>query len=597
MKYFHVEKAGPAQMIKNNPQNLSSKTLKTELFFWGFIILTFLIGTFLRLYMVSEQILLDDEWHAIGFVTDKSFFYLLTHFGISANCIPMNLYRFLLLKTVGWSELMLRIPSLCSGILFLAVFPILIRKIASHRAAVIFSFLAATSPVLIFYSRVSRGYSMVVLLGFLSILLLYLWITNGQRQYALLYIIVGGLAVYFHLFALITVLTPLGLVILLRIMPKTIGFQFVKVPIRLPSRDLIITTLGMLIFLGLLLLPALIQSPFPMVPSEDQVTFNSLVGVIYLLSGTSNHLILLIYLGVIAAGQILLFKKNPLLWGMFNSIIVFYFLAMMIIRHAYIDNSIEILRFSISIVPICFVLLSFGIDEILNFLQISKTIRSLAFSKLSGNLLAAYFLLALFLTGPLPELYASTNNFTNHSAFQESYKKKTWEQSYQSGVMPGFIINRRAIPIFYQWLSIQSNTQGIIEYPMYIGDHFNQYYYYQHFHRKRVITGYITKFKGLNPSLGHVYGDMYIDHPLSRVNDADKLNFKNIINMLNFEALKHSNCRFAILHKNLMAEMFRRSSGHDNAVYMPVKYLAEIYRKRLGAPVFEDQHLIIFNLI
>lgn len=583
-------------MLKNNQQDPSSKTLKTESFLWGFITLSLLIGTFLRLYMASEQILLDDEWHAIDFVTDKSFGYLLTHFGISANCIPINLYSLLLLKTVGWSELALRIPSLCSGILFLALFPILIRKIVSQRAAVIFSFLAAFSPVLIFYSRVSRGYSMVVLLGFLAILLLYLWTIDGQRKYALLYIVVGGLAVYFHLFALITVLTPLGLVILLKMIPKKIGFQFEKKPIGLPFGALIITTLGLILFLGLLLLPALIQSPFPMVPSEDRVTFNSLVGVIHLLSGTSNYLILIIYLCFVVAGQIFLFKKNPLLSGMFNSILLFYLLAMMIIRHAYIDNSIEILRFSIAIVPLCFVWLSVGIDEILNLLPISKTSRSLAFSRLSDSLLAAYFLLALFLTGPLLELYASTNNFTNHSAFQESYQKKTWERSYQSGVMSGFSINRRDIPIFYQWLSMQANTQGIIEYPMYIGDHFNQYYYYQHFHKKRVITGYINKLKGLNPSLGHVYGDTYIDYPLSRVSDAGKLNFKNMINMLNFTALKQSNCRFAILHKNIMAEMFRRSAEQASTVYPPVNYLAEIYRKRLGAPVFEDRHLIIFNL-
>lgn len=64
--------------------------LKGERPFWAFYIFVLLLGTFLRLYMISNKILIDDEWHGLDFVSGKSLFYLFTHFGSSARCIPLT---------------------------------------------------------------------------------------------------------------------------------------------------------------------------------------------------------------------------------------------------------------------------------------------------------------------------------------------------------------------------------------------------------------------------------------------------------------------------------------------------------------------------
>jgi hypothetical protein len=113
--------------------------------------LAFLVGLFLRLYLLSDQVLIDDEWHGLYYVIGKSPWWLLTHFSIpGATCIPLNFYDWLLGATVGWSELMLRLPSLVCGLSCVLICPLLARKLIGASAAILLAFLLAISPVLIF---------------------------------------------------------------------------------------------------------------------------------------------------------------------------------------------------------------------------------------------------------------------------------------------------------------------------------------------------------------------------------------------------------------------------------------------------------------
>ena len=92
--------------------------------FWTLILLSLIVGTVLRLYLISSQILIDDEWHGLNYVIGRSFLYVFTNHGLGANSIPMNLYCWFLLKTFGWSELLLRTPIIIAGILSLVDFPL-----------------------------------------------------------------------------------------------------------------------------------------------------------------------------------------------------------------------------------------------------------------------------------------------------------------------------------------------------------------------------------------------------------------------------------------------------------------------------------------
>ena len=169
-----------------------------------------LVGLWLRCYLLADQVFIDDEWHGLYYVIGKSPFWLLTHFSIpGATCIPLNVYTWLVGATVGWSELALRLPCLVCGVLLVAAGPLLARQVIGSRRAVWLGCLLAISPLLIFYSRICRPYSPVALLAFLALLFAERWMQSGGRRPAILFVVAGVLAVYFHLFAVVTVAAPL----------------------------------------------------------------------------------------------------------------------------------------------------------------------------------------------------------------------------------------------------------------------------------------------------------------------------------------------------------------------------------------------------
>src|SRR5258707_61549 len=121
------------------------------------LMLALVAGLGLRLYLLADQVFIDDEWHGLYYVIGKSPGWLLTHFSIpGATCIPLNLYAWALLAKPGWSETMLRLPSLACGLLCLLACPLLARDIVGQRRAALFALLLAISPILIFYSRICR---------------------------------------------------------------------------------------------------------------------------------------------------------------------------------------------------------------------------------------------------------------------------------------------------------------------------------------------------------------------------------------------------------------------------------------------------------
>src|SRR5476649_2234023 len=154
--------------------------------------MAFLAGFFLRLYLLADQVFIDDEWHGLYYVIGKSPAWLLTHFSIpGATCIPLNVYTWVLGATTGWSDLLLRLPSLICGMLCVLVCPLLARKLIGTQRAVWLGFLLAVSPLLVFYSRICRPYSAVALLAFAALLFAARWMQFGGARSAVGFVVTG----------------------------------------------------------------------------------------------------------------------------------------------------------------------------------------------------------------------------------------------------------------------------------------------------------------------------------------------------------------------------------------------------------------------
>src|SRR5438093_13553475 len=85
------------------------------------------VGAAIRLDQIREQIVLDDEWHALHAILRFGYGRILTHFGWTDVCIPLAVYDKAVADTVGLSETWMRLPVLLAGIGSLLVLPLMLR--------------------------------------------------------------------------------------------------------------------------------------------------------------------------------------------------------------------------------------------------------------------------------------------------------------------------------------------------------------------------------------------------------------------------------------------------------------------------------------
>ena len=271
-----------------------------------------------------------------------------------------------------------------------------------------------------------------------------------------------------------------------------------------------------------------------------------------------------------------------------------------------------LLRYLIVMVPVALMMAALAIE------RLQKMAAENGIHRHIQTVGAVVFFIAMFAAGPLPAMYQIPNNFTNHSAFQGSYKTHTWKKSDANTVFPAFSVATNQIPAFYYWLQNQEDIGTIIEYPFDVCDYNNQFYYYQHFHKKNIIAGYCSdrtllgyKFPTVSADESFTIGIFGADQILSRVAGQTKLNFRNMVDVTSPDAILRSNAGILILHKYIMAPKFTSGApGKDllrdeitglSYEIIPVYYnstatLEVRFEKEFGSPAYEDDQIICFRI-
>lgn len=554
-----------------------------------------LLGLFLRLYLLPQQVFIDDEWHGFYYALGKSPGWLLTNFSIpGATCIPFNFYNWLVGATVGWTEMTLRLPSLIFGVLMIIVPPLLVRGLMGDRRAALLGFFLAISPILIFYSRIARPYSGVAFLSFTAVLLAARWMQSNNSRDAVLFVVVGALAIYFHLFAVVTVAAPVLMALLFHTVRSLRG------PGRPSSasptaRQWWLASAGIAAISGVLLGPALIGSlrgTFFTVALVGQLQIESVPKVLMLMSGTGHGVLILLFWAGVIGGAIDLCRRNPWFGWTLVSLYPLHILSLLLTRPDAAQSGIVLARYCIALVPVSLLLCSSGIYALLERIAARSALRP---AVQLGMAFACAATMAL--SGPLAQTYISPNNFTSHGAYQHSYRQIDWNYSFRSDLTPAGInlrtwLSAREVSPFYTNIARQPKSHLLVEYPMLIGDHFNPLYYYQNFHQQPVLVGYSTNMtQTLGLAAGNVYGDTYIDQVLTRVQDSSRLKFRNLISMDDLEGMRARGVDYVILHKLFEAELARVARPSPE-----MGRLLSRYQKELKPPVYEDSHLVVFPL-
>jgi hypothetical protein len=172
----------------------------------------FVIGAALRLFHLAPQVLDGDEVHAVRAAVAMPLRAILTTYQESDNCIPLSaLFRALLSSGVRLSEMGFRAPSILCGLLLLALLPLgAMRRLprGATPVAVLFAWLLALSPLLVFYSRIARSYLPMTFFALAAAAAFAAWWRTLKPAFGAAYVVLGGLAVWLHLGAAPIVAAP-----------------------------------------------------------------------------------------------------------------------------------------------------------------------------------------------------------------------------------------------------------------------------------------------------------------------------------------------------------------------------------------------------
>ncbi len=533
--------------------------------------------------------------------------YLLTHFDLAASAIPLSLYKSLLLETIGWNETLIRLPSITAGLFSLVVLPFFVRKLFGTRITYFFAWFLVISPFLICYSHLERDYSFFVLLATIAMLSSSLWLITGLRKYLFITVATCVMATCFHLLALISSLTPLCTALFIKCLCYVVRRTPDKINIIPSIKEIIVAILWCLLGISLLLLPALITTLkwlFDTHMSYDYPKIDSLIGLLSLIAGTGSSWQVMIFWVACLLGLILLLRQNRTLGILLLSVYITNLLAIVVTRPLGIHVPRVIARYCIVLFPLSFILASIGLNSLGNGFRKMLPIAFQRYKEFLTYLAGYGFIVASFLAGPLLWIYQTPNNFMNHAAYQESYKPIQWDKPYERMLLKNYMrISFSQASEFYHRLIKDEDAKTIIEYPFPCGYHFNIYYYYQHFHRKNVLAGYLLlprPFEKLNPSfysrgpIEWVSGDTTIDLVLSHVEFPHQLKFDNMIHMLDIHAIQSSGASYVVLHKNLFSE--ERGDQKEGNSFMEISYLTKLYLKHFHEPFFYDPWVIVFKI-
>ncbi len=557
------------------------------------------LGAWLRVHDLGRQIPIDDEWHGLDFALSRDAWFLLTHFSrAGANSVPYNVYLRVLLSSFGWNEVTIVLPSLVGGIVLLWVLPSWVWRRVGPVSGTVAAVVLAISPFLIFYSRVARAYSAMLLLQAVALLALADWLRDGRRRQAIAFVVAAAVAIWIHATALPAMVAAVSVAVLLRWRQRK----------RAPSdggptvRAAMVAGLAMLGLAGLLWMPAL-RSPMPEVfHPPGQPALATFASAWRLVAGTASSPLAVLCLVLVLIGVLLALRERRhevllLLAALAGCV------ALVLVGRPNASGAAGVLaRYTLP----CFLLASLTLGIVAQALVN-------AFGSTPGKVAAAgavaALLGALVLHGPLPFVYGGVNSFTKHPAFGFDLRDHGTDRSRPDPLATGVEqpLRRADLAPFYAELARTPGRRPIIEYPFLLGEDANLFYFAQQLHQRPVLAGYwhsgatdkdVFGFSVPGapatrpPSSGYITNAMMVDHVLGR--RPDNLGFRTIVAIDDPNALANSGAEYLVLHWNLLREHFR--IGPDWAKSPFVAQVRARLTATCGAPVVESEVITVFRL-
>ena len=165
---------------------LATRRRAATLLLW---VIALVAGASFRLPHLLSETPHYDEWHPLLAVKRQRLEKIATTFGKADQSIPVSIYAELLTRSIGLSDLALRLPFAATGLAMLVVLPLATRRRSQPEAlAPTFALMLAISPFLVYYSRAIRPYDISALLAFLAVLSVRRALAPGARRWVWAYV-------------------------------------------------------------------------------------------------------------------------------------------------------------------------------------------------------------------------------------------------------------------------------------------------------------------------------------------------------------------------------------------------------------------------
>jgi hypothetical protein len=195
------------------------------------------------------------------------------------------------------------------------------------------------------------------------------------------------------------------------------------------------------------------------------------------------------------------------------------------------------------------------------------------FRWLPRALLGAALLVLFFLGGPLRTLPRPCS-WTAHQVFQADYAP-SFAPSYAH-----LVLGLQAMPPVYAELARDARPGDVlVEAPWFPASHLCAYPLFQRLHRLPLRIGFVTPADAPVP-----LGELRAQDPRFR--------FANFVHVAELDELRREHVRFVVFHRDRPPEL----DNDLNADLRQVGTWIARYRELVGAPLFEDAHMAVFDL-
>jgi len=466
--------------------------------------------------------------------------------------------------------------------------------------------LLAISPVLVYYSRITRPYGLLMWLVFLNTAASYrlLFSANTASQNIRVWMpVVWGLtaaaAVWVHQVAAFTVAAN-GLVL--------VGSWFrgwLRRDSGVKAREVLVAA-GTLALAGAVVLgPPLVLSGAQFATtyqSRDLYNLQTLWGWFQLIFGTGWTLPALTCAAVTAWGIVAAWHGDRVWFTLLAAQIFTNFVALALIRAPDLFAAIVLVRYTAALIPVLLITQAMGWASIIAILE-RRPVRHVGGRVPVATALAVLAICGVELAwGPLPNTLMHGGNFMHHAAYQESFQFDR-TRAFSSVHRLPLNVTSDSLPDFYRHLPPTKSTaeDGVIEYPFLLGHNYCQAYFAQLHHGRPVWGAYVSDPALVDPQLACIGGQASPGTVARAMTIPAAFHFRRFVDLRDVNAIKATRARFLVIHLRPTCEISGGKNCSDSIGYAetdsPYLFrLAAALEQTLGTPIYQDQWIRVFDL-